>query len=97
MYALFYWLATLTFPSAGEGPTDYKAYYFRVRKPYFAIWCILMSVPVGRMFVDSSYSLDSFASWTPALHFAVAVTGLLTSKPKAHACLPLVIAGLIAR
>ena len=95
VYALLYLLATLTFPSAEEGPTDYKAHYFRVRKPYFAIWCILTSVPVGRMFIDSSYSLDRFASWTPALHFAVVVTGLLTTNPKVHACLPLVICSVI--
>ena len=86
VYSILYLISTISFPQGSTNPqTTCREHYYRARVPYFALWSVLFSVPLVRMFFD-----EDFRAGGPHIcaHFAIMVLGAVTPNPRVHAVLP---------
>ena len=86
VYSILYLISTLSFPHGSTDPqTTCREHYYRARVPYFALWALLFSVPLVRMFTEENFRAGGAHI---CAHFAIAVLGAVTPNPRVHAVLP---------
>ena len=78
--ALCYVGATLLVPSDASAEPDWRAYYFRIRKPWFALACVANLTTIGTLSVVASTPVLSAEVLLTTAFIALYVLGYLSDR-----------------